>query len=171
MREALVTGVEAAAILGISFSRFKVAIYRGLGRDHTRKPNGHEARPVVGGWSARSAKYRAADIRRMHREYNFRTSRNHMPDYEWLKTFPKAEYRPAALATPAKLADRRPAPPTPITAARRPPAPRVETASPRAKAARTKTGPTKAPAPPNKRDFRRVEIRTVPFSILDLFPV
>lgn len=167
MGEALVTGVEAAAILGISFSRFKVAIYRGLGHDHTRKPNGHEARPVVGGWSARSAKYRAADIRRMHREYNFRTSRNHMPDYEWLKALPKAEYRPATLAARGKP-DRRPVPPTPIKAARRqPPPPRVEVAPPRAKAAR---GPA-SKAAPTKRPFKRVEIRPAPFSVLDLFPV
>lgn len=85
----LVTGREAAQILGITFVRFKVAVWRGLGRDRTRLPQGREARPVQGGWSARSARYRLKDIVRMHSEYRFHTGRNFHPDYEWLGNVPR----------------------------------------------------------------------------------
>jgi hypothetical protein len=80
----LITAIEAAAHLGISFGRFKVAVMRGMGLDPKRKPNGNEAKPVVGGWSARSAKYRANDVKRMHENYPFRSDR--APDHGWFRT-------------------------------------------------------------------------------------
>jgi hypothetical protein len=83
-REFLINALEAAEVLGISFTRFKVAIWRGLGHDPIRRPTGKEAHPVVGDWSARSAKYRASDIRRMHEEYPFRANRT--PNHKWFRT-------------------------------------------------------------------------------------
>jgi len=151
--EALVFGAEAADILGITFVRFKVAVYRGLGLDSSRAPRGTEPKPVSGGWSARSAKYRAKDIRRMHAEYRFHTSRNSVPDYDWLRALPKAEYRrPTPVATP-----RAKTPPTPVMQAARPPI-----------AAAARQSPAqRRPVPP--RAFKLVEIQPQPFKVLDLF--
>jgi len=175
----LISGAEAAAVLGITFVRFKVAIYRGLGRDHSRKPTGREPRPVSGGWSSRAAMYKASDIRRMHTEYNFRTSRNFEPDYNWLKVYPMAEYRPASLKAKEPLL--KPVAPTPISAARsgKPQKPVLVEAAPapkaaRAKAAKPKAATRKAPPPkpakkaPAAKAFKMVEIRPEPFSILSL---
>lgn len=86
-RELLITGLEAAECLGISFTRFKVAIWRGQGLDPLRLPNGKEAKPVVGNWSARTSRYRARDILRMHQEYPFRTDR--VPNLQWLEAVSK----------------------------------------------------------------------------------
>lgn len=181
---ALVSGEEAAAILGISFDRFKVAIYRGLGKDHTRKARGSEPQPVSGGWSNRQAKYRAKDIRRMHAEYHFRTSRNFPPDYKWLRALPKAEYNPVRA-----VAATRHAPPAPTKTKRKPPTPTATPTTRLPMAARGK--PTKVPGKPvvapkkggtksapvakavaPKRGFKRVEVQTAPFKVvevLDLF--
>lgn len=137
--EPLISGVEAAEYLGITFARFKVAIWRGLGLDPNRRPVGSEPRPVSGGWSAQSAKYRPRDVRRMHAEYRFGTSRNAAPDYDWLRAIPKAEYRRSPISVAATRAKN---PPTPVQAK-----------------------PQTAP----KRSFKLVEVRPEPFKVLDLF--
>jgi len=173
----LVTGDEAAAILGIAFTRFKVAIYRGLGKDKTRKPSGNEPQPVQGGWSARSAKYRAKDILRMHNEYHFRTARNFTPDYEWLRSIPKVNLVPimARVAEPkvSRAAEPKIHAPTPITSAskRQPPKPvREAPATAMPMAARTKTAP-KATAPkktPPKPTRARQSPPPAEFRIVDI---
>lgn len=96
--EFLVTALEAAEYLGITFSRFKVAIWRGMGLDPKRKPNGTEAKPVVGGWSARSAKYRASDIKRMHELYPFRANRT--PDNGFFRLVPMPAARTRQIPKP-----------------------------------------------------------------------
>jgi hypothetical protein len=99
-REFLVTALEAAEHLGITFNRFKVAIWRGMGLDPKRRPNGAEAKPVVGGWSARSAKYRASEIKRMHEQFPFRSNRT--PDYRWFRlvSAPKPSMARRPIPTP-----------------------------------------------------------------------
>jgi hypothetical protein len=92
-----VTGEEAAEYLGISFGRFKVCIWRESGLCPHMSPTGTGALPLDGsvGWSARTALYLAADIRRMHRAYNFRAKRK--PNHMWLNAGPASKVIPKRL--------------------------------------------------------------------------
>lgn len=71
-KPSLVTAIVAARILGVSFSRFKVAIWRGLGLSEDRAPQGSEAKPVKGGWSGKLSLYAREDIEKMAKEYRWR---------------------------------------------------------------------------------------------------
>lgn len=63
-----VTGSEAAAVLGITFSQFKVMVWRAMGREKSRPvPTRFVALPIEGTWSNLAAVYLLADIRKMKR--------------------------------------------------------------------------------------------------------
>jgi len=72
-----VTGSQAAVILGVPFSTFKVAIYRGLGLCDTRAPQGCEAKPIdpVNGWSSRKTLYSVEGVEHMKAHYRWRSKK------------------------------------------------------------------------------------------------